>query len=476
MFPLTEKTLSIARPLSLLTGLFVATSSCASFQDEAARPQGVSSSQDSQAGLVWSSGSLSSGTLVAPANLRHLPGVNDATGGGGLTGPQFWKSNNPEALTGEGWMMTNGNNAPQRGGTATPLTGPVALYLSHLNYSGQTNNLGQPTTSRSIYVHLIASNPSPTPITITGRGKMIANNLWRFRQTDPSLKSSWYLCSEAWLNADLTQVSVTIQPYKAVEIAKVLLPAKPANGDAYTTEGRYELDVAGGGAFFSSVATFDGSLTRAITFGTGSTGQQATSIKGEPKIVIDESGENYGREAGIASHATYYSGDVNISLPATTSHMGLCFNTNNRKPVATGSTVYYQDQSAPYTMRLQSSTRTWAGYGHKYSAKLILSNPNSTPRNVRISLGANPINDLGASTVLFDSPVQTYLNGVLSTSQLHQVILYNNQYSTSPRGPQRQSLRTVAVPANGTVTVNVLCYVPGLGFGAGLQLDLESGI
>ncbi|WP_345236915.1 DUF3370 family protein [Hymenobacter saemangeumensis] len=455
---------------------------CAPSFDEVVRPQGVSSTQYAHAGLAWTGGTLSSSAIVAPADLRNLPGMYDVIGTGGLEGPQFWKSNNPEAITGEGWMMTNGNNAPQRGGTATPLSGPVALYLSHLNYSGEVSNTGSPTTSRNLYIHIIASNPSPNPITITGKGRMFANNKWRYNESDPAVKSAWYLCSQAWLNVDLSQINVTIQPNKAVEIAKVLLPAKPAYQPAYATEGRYELLVDGGGAFFSSVATSDGSLTKAVTFATGSNGQQAPTIHDEPRIILDESGEAYGREAGIASNSAYNSGDVNVTLPATTSYMGLCFNTNNRKPIATGSTVYYQDQSAPYSMRLQSSTRTWAGYGHKYNVKLILRNPNATQKNVRISLGANPIGST-TSSILFDSPVQTFLNGnYATTSQLHQVTLYNSEYTPrgsstpSPLGPQRKNLRTVTVPGNGMVTVDLVCYIPGLGFGAGLQLDLESGI
>ena len=458
-------------PSAVLLGLLAA-ASCTPLRGEVAMPQGTSTAQEAMAGLAWTSGTLGSGALVAPASLRILPGVNDATGGGGLVGAPFWKSNNPEALTGEGWLMTNGGNAPQRGGTATPLTGPVSLYLSHLNYTGEPNNQNQPTTARALYVHLIVSNPSATAITVTGTGKMLANNLWRFRQTNPALKSAWYLCSEAWTNNALDNVSVTVQPFKTAEIAKVLLPAKPAGQDAYSTEGRYELSVAGGGAYFTAVSTFDGSLTRAVALGTGTAGQQAPGNEGSPIITLDNSGVAYGREAGIASHSAYFTGDVNVTLPGTAGYLGLCFNTNNRKPVADGSTVYYQDQSAPYTMRLRSSTRTWAGYGHKYNAKLILRNPTPTQKNVRISLGANPIN--ATNPVLFDSPVQTLVNG--AAGQLHQVTLFNNQYSASARGPQRQALRTVPVPGNGTVTVNVVCYVPGLGFGAGLQLDLESGI
>lgn len=455
-------------PLAALVGA----ASCTYSPDETTTPRGVSSSQDALAGLAWTSGTLASGQLIAPANLRNLPGVNDATGGGGLVGTQFWKSNNPEAITGEGWLMTNGGNAPQRGGTATPLTGPVALYFSHLNFMGQLNNQNQPTTNRALYIHLLVSNPSSTAITVTGKGKAVVNNLWRFRQTNPSVKSAWYLVSEAWTNNTLDQVNLTVQPFKTAEIVKVLLPAQPSGQDNYVTEGRYELNVSGGSAYFTAVSTFDGSLTRAVTFGTGTTGQQAPGNQGSPLITVDNSGTAYGREAGIASHSAYYTGDVNVNLPSTTGYMGLCFNTNNRKPIAEGSTVYYQDQSAPHTMRLQSSTRTWAGYGHKYNAKLILRNPTATQKNVRISVGANPIN--ATNNVLFDSPFQTLVNG--AAAQLHQVILFNNQYSANSRGPQRQNLRTVAVPGNGTVTVNVICFVPGLGFGAGLQLDLESGI
>ena len=445
--------------------------SCASPKEEAVTPKGISSTNDALAGLSWTNGTLPTGTLVPPAQLRVLPGS--------LGGVPFWKSNNPEAVTGEGWLMTNGNNASQRGGRATPLSGLVALYLSHLNFMGSPTNQNQPTPNRDLYIHIIASNPNSRPITITGRGTLAFSNQWRFRQTNPSLKSAWYLCSEDWTNNRLAPVNQTIGASRAVEIAKVRLPAKPNGQDLFTTEGRYEFNVAGGGAYFSTVATFNGNTDRAIGYATGSAAPQAPGNQGSPIITVDGSGEAYGREAGIAANSAYFTGDVNVVLPATPAYMGLCYNTNARKPVKPGSNVFYQEQSAPYTMRLQSSTRTWGGYGHKYNARLILTNRTATQKNVRISLGANPINasispDGNSNNVVFDSPVQTLVNN--TSAQTHQVILFNNQYGRNARGPQRQVLRTVPVPANSDVAVNVICFVPGLGFGAGLQLDLESGI
>lgn len=441
---------------------------CSKATDPQGVPQSASSSQNSLAGLVWTSGVLSANTIVPASSLRELPGVN---GSNGLVGAPIWKSNNPEAVTGEGWLMTNGNNAPQRGGTATPLTGAVTLYVSHLNFTGRPNNQNQPTTKRDLYVHLIATNPSSTAITITGKGKIAANNLWRFANSNPATKSAWYLCSEAWINNTLDNVSVTIQPFKAVEIARAYLPA--TSSIEYTTEGRYEVNVAGGSAFFSSVATFDGSVSRAITFASGSTAQQATGNQGSP-LITPSGSSNYGREAGIATNSAYYSGDVNITLPANASGpawMGICYNTNNHQPVPYNPGLYFQNQSAAYTMRLQSSEGTWAGYGHKYNVKLILKNPNAIAQNVRVSLGANDIGDTNA--VLFDAPVQVVTS---SGPTLRQVTLYNALGNQTANGTQRRSLTTVSIPANSSTTVSVICYVPGLGFGAGLQLALESGI
>jgi hypothetical protein len=271
-----------------------------------------------------------------------------------------------------------------------------------------------------------------------------------------------------------------VQPFKVVEIGKVLLPAQTIGQDRYATEGRYELNVAGGGAYLSAVATFDGDLDRAAAFCTGSNAKQADGTAGNPLITPNpDSGTNYGREAGIATNSAYYTGDVNLTLPASgAAYMALCYNTNRRKPAILGNTaLYYQEQSARHTMRLLSSSQTWAGYGHKYNAKLVLTNPTATQKNVRISLGANPINapvEGNSNSLVFDGPVQTLVNG--ASGEVHQVILYNNQYATNPRGPQRQALRTVQVPGNGTVTVNVICFIPGLVFGAGQQLVIESGV
>ena len=289
--------------------------------DEQALPQGVSATGDARTSPTFFGGTLAATAVVAPDQLGNL--------GGTQVGTPIWKSNNPEAVTGEGWMMTNGNNAPQRGGAATPITGPIALYVSHLNYTGALNQFGQSTTRRDMYVHLIATNPSAATITVTGKGTMVANNLWRFRNPNPAVKSAWYLCSEAWANNALDNVNVSILPGKAVEIVRVLLPANTGL-DNSTTEGRYELTVSGGGAFFSSVATFDGSLARAVAFAGGSTAQMATGNQGSPLITDDPNSSAYGREAGIATNSAFYSGDVNLTLPTGgPAYLGLCYNTND---------------------------------------------------------------------------------------------------------------------------------------------------
>ncbi|HEX8659703.1 MAG TPA: hypothetical protein VF690_19325, partial [Hymenobacter sp.] len=181
-----------------LAALLLATGCAAPHNDTNESPKGISGAQNALSGLEWTEGTLQSGILVPVTQLRDLPGVNDATVAagevGGLVGAPFWKSNNPEAVTGEGWLMTNGGNAPQRGGQATPVTGPISVYLSHLNYTGEKNNRGETTTNRKVYIHLIASNPSPQAITITGKGLLVANNKWRFRPSTPlTAKSAWYL-------------------------------------------------------------------------------------------------------------------------------------------------------------------------------------------------------------------------------------------------------------------------------------------
>jgi len=451
--------------------------SCASPKEEAVAPNATPQTQDALPDLFWSPGTLQPGVIVPVTELRNLPG--------GLTGAPIWKSNNPEAITGEGWLMTNGANALQRGGRVAPITGPIALYLSHLNFTGQQANTGVMTRKRPLYLHIMASNRNSRTITITGKGKIVANNKWRYVKTNPlSVKSAWYLASEAWINNTLDNINKTVMPNTAVTIAKVLLPAPPDGEPAFATEARYELNVTGGGAFFSTVTTNVGTefdmRDKAIQFISGIDGQQATGNAESPIITpTPDNGTAYGREAGIASHSEWFTGDVSLTLPATApGYMALCYNTNARKPALLNNpNVFYQDQTALHTMRLRSSSRTWGGYGHKYNAKLVLRNPSPTQKNVRISLGANPINAAvsgGSQDVVFDAPVQTLVNG--AAGQVHQVVLFNNQYAPNPRGKQRQALRTVPVPGNGTVTVNVICYVPGLGFGAGQQLVIESGI
>lgn len=431
--------------------------------DEQALPKGVSASGDARvlATPTFFGGALASAAIVAPNQLCAL--------GGTLVGPRIWKSNNPEAVTGEGWLMTSGNNAPQRGGTAAPVSGSIALYVSHLNFTGAKNQFGQPTTRRNMTIHLIATNPSSSTITITGQGKIAANNQWRFRTANPAVKSAWYLSSEAWATNSLDNVSVSILPGKAAEIARAFLPA--GSGDVTTTEGRYEVNVNGGTAFFTSVATFDGSVARAVGFASGSTAQMAPGNEGSPLVTTDPASSAYGREAGIAINSAFYSGDVNLTLPTNgPAHLGLCYNTNNHLS-APGTNIMFEDQSAPYSMRLRSSFRTWAGYGQKFNAKLVLRNPGNAAQTVRVSLGANDIGN--TNEVLFDAPVQVATAG---GTAVRQVILYNRLGAQKANGPQRRPLTTVSVPANGSTTVNVICYVPGLGFGAGLQLVVESGI
>lgn len=421
-----------------------------------ATPAGPSASL---AGLAWTSGSPSGANgIVPPSALRELPG--------GLVGIQYWKSNNPESFKGEGWLMSSGSTASQRGGTATALRGPVALYFSHLNQ----DNLNTANKTDSLYLHLIATNPGNDTIVLNGKGAANANNRWRHLTTDPAIRSAWYLTSDNWLRNTLTTISnVKIGPKKAAQVMRIRVPGTKSGGPAFAAEGRYELDVTGPGAvapygaYFYLVATLNGDLNRAINIASGVAGYPGQA----PGHYHPATDTTYGREAGIASHSAWYSGDVTLTLPTTAgvSHMGFAFNTNGLD--AGG---IYHEQTAPFSMRLApyASYRTYGGYGHKYNVKLILKNPGAA-RRVRLSLASNPIDGSYVPQLTFDAPVAIEGGATQTIVPVH----------LTPSAP-RKPLITLDVPAGtattpATVIRNVVVFIPGLG-SDGQQLIVESGV
>ncbi|WP_246069992.1 DUF3370 family protein [Mangrovivirga cuniculi] len=150
-----------------------------------------------------------------------------------------------------------------------------------------------------------------------------------------------------------------------------------------------------------------------------------------------------------------WSGSTNISLPSSTSYLGLALNTSSKFAV---NGVFLQDQNATYVMKLSdSSEKTYGNYGHKYDITLAMYNPHSTSKQVTLYFGSNYTNSSNSPSFTYNGPLK--MNGVIK-----------NIYTT-PTAP-RQWLATWTVPANSPFNANLDFYVPGL-ITTGQQLILQ---
>jgi Protein of unknown function (DUF3370) len=366
----------------------------------------------------WRTGALTS-SIVSPANLKAL--------GGDLSGATIWKSNNPEVIRGNGWLMQNSRTDASRGGTATPLTGTHPLYLFHINKSGSTK-----------YVHVLVTNPQNSSVTISGKGSMYTN------QEKPLGISTGqsYQVARDWLENTLrTSISsTTLGSRQAYQVYRATVP----NGGI--VDGRFEI-TSSAGVYYYTVVTSSGTLTDAINASQG--GPASGDLASLPAP------DKFGREAGIYA-ASGWSGTTNLDVPAAPAHIGLDFNTTGKNP---SGTVILQDQTASASMRLSdSSDRTHGNYAHKYAVTLALSNTSSSARTVRLSIGSNVTGTVDTPSFTYNGPLT--LNGTLKNVYL------------KPTAP-KQVLATWTINANSSFNGSITLFVPGL-ITVNQQLILES--
>jgi hypothetical protein len=367
----------------------------------------------------WTSGSLGSNSVVALSSLQNL--------GGGLNGNAIWKSNNPEVIKGNGWLMQNARSDATRGGSATPLSGTKAVYLFHINKSGSTR-----------YVHLLVTNPQNSSLTISGKGSVYTNTE---RPLNGAGTGPSYAVSSDWLaNTPRTTFSnVGIASKGAYQVYRATL------NNGALVDGRFEF-TASAGVYVYTVVTSSGTLTDAIN------GSQGAAAAGD---IFSPAQDKYGREAGVYRHSGW-SGSTDIDVPAAPAYVGLALNTSAKNP---NLGIALQEQTSDAIMRLSDSAeRTYGNYGHKYQITLALRNNSSVARTVRLSFASSV-------TGTVDTPSFTYNGAVLLNGTTKTVFV-------KPTAP-RQVLATWTIPANSPFNANLTFYVPGL-ITIRSQLVLES--
>jgi hypothetical protein len=364
----------------------------------------------------WISGNLS--TQIVPLNnLKHIEG--------NLSGTPIWKSNNPEVVTGNGWLMQNARVDSSRGGASTPMSGTFGVYLFHINKSNATK-----------YLHVLVSNPQSTTVTISGNGSTY-NNVEK-PLNGSGTGQSYFVSKDRLMNTPRTTFNnIPINSFKVYEIYKTQL----LNNNM--VDGYYEI-TASQGVYVYTVITSSGSLTDAVN-------ATQTPASGD---IYTEGTNAYGREAGIYS-ASGWTGSTPITLPSGPAYLGLCLNTSSKFAV---NGTFLQNQNAPFSYKLNgASQNTYGNYGHKYSITLQLTNPNSTAKSVSLSFASNFTSTTNSPSFTYNGPI--YLNGTLK-----------NIYTT-PTQP-KQTLSTWNIPANSNFNATITFYVPGL-ITTGQQLILE---
>ncbi|AWL11979.1 N-acetylmuramoyl-L-alanine amidase [Saliniradius amylolyticus] len=358
----------------------------------------------------WQSGALNS-DIVDWTLLRNLSiKVDEKT---------IWKSNNPEAIEGTGWMMQSSRTDGARGGQSTPLQGCNDIYLFHINKSGSDK-----------YVHLLASNPNDVSASVTLSGSMYNNTEKPLYGKGTGLN---YQVAYDWLyDTPRTNIQRIVSPYTAQELVRIKLDSM--------IDGRYEI-CSDEGVYLYTVATNTGSSSDAINL---SQGNVAPGFIAEPDV------DKFGREAGIYSGSGVKSVQ-SIVLPDNQGYIGFNFNSTNKIY------TYLQDQTSDAIMNLSdSSAQTHGNYGHHYNVTLHLINNNSVDRSVTFRFGSNVTN----SPVSFTWNSPALVNGSL-------VDLF-----TTPSSPSAV-IDTYTIPANGSRNINLELYVPGL-ITTNQQLILEA--
>lgn len=343
-----------------------------------------------------------------------------------LSGNPMYKSNNPESITGDGWVMQNSRIHPTRGGRKLALKGTNSVYIFHINKSGS------PIGSSPKYVHLIVTNPNPTAISVSAKGSYYNNSLDEKPLNGPNTGPSVGVAKD-WLNNTLRMpsFSATIQTNRATQVfshqAKSIVDA------------RFEITTSAD-AFYYVVITSTGNVNDAIT------GAQGVPAPGD---YITETANTFGREAGIYANSNV-SATNDLILPVGPHHIGFALNTTNKFSAT-------EDQTSQGLMFMnQSSSKTYANYGHKYDITFNLKNQGTTARTVKLFLASNTVKTTSTS-LTFNCPIK--VNNVVKN------------VSTRFNVPKQQ-LESFSVPPGGS-TVNIQFFMPGL-VSAGQQLIFES--
>jgi hypothetical protein len=356
---------------------------------------------------VWYFGSLGANEKVADDRLAPLSVT--------LGGSKFWKSNNPEIFNGTGWLMQNSRTDASRGGTANPLSGCNQVYFFHINQSGG-----------AAYLHLLASNPQSSSVTVSAKGSAYSNTT---KPLTGKATGQSYAVSKDWRDGSfLTSfTNRAVGSGQATEIAKLSM-ASSNMGD-----GRFEV-CASAGVYLYTVVTTTGTTADAINK------SQGAPASGE---IRSTTSTTFGREGGVykSSDAT---GLTSVVLPAGAGQtLGLAFNTTAKY------NSRLQEQTSAFDTRLSDSAdRTYGNYGHKYDVALRLFNTSATARTVRVSFASS-------FTAATNSPSFTFNSaGALNGARV--------DLFTTPTQP-RQALATYTLAPGSHQDARLLVYIAGLG-------------
>jgi hypothetical protein len=284
-------------------------------------------------------------------------------------GSPIYVSNNPEIFTGNGWLMQNARTDATRGGSLFTLGGTNVLYLFHINQSGSTK-----------YIHILASNPNSSAITVTYKGSCYTNLT---KPLTGAATGQSYFVAKDWLNNTLPINGTTgsIPQFTVREIFKTSM------NNSNMVDGRFEVS-ATGPAIYYVVITSTGNLTDAINASQGSFA---------PGQYYTETSSAFGREAGIYATNTVTATN-SITLPAVASYTGFCLNTSNKF-----APVENQNSAALMTMA-QASSQSYGNYGHYYKVTLNITNAGSTARNVKMYFASNVTG--AATNATWNGPVK----------------------------------------------------------------------
>ncbi len=369
-----------------------------------------------------------------------IPAANLQKLGGAIAGVPLVVSNNPEKINTLGWLFKN----PALLGTNSkmPLTGKFNLYLYH------HNNTGAP-----LYIHVIASNPNSTSITLSGKGVIYTSSNYSGNAGKGYGPS--YKIAENWLNATYTHsfVGKNIPAYLAgsptpnyTSIATVLL------NSAKTIDGRFEFDALSAGnvpanSYIYVIAS--ASATVGTAFNLAQTNIQATGN------FLQETPTTFGRECGIYD-GSEWKGLTTLNLPNRKGYVGISLNTAQKNNIL-------QNQNAPALGVINnSSSFTYGNYGMGYFVDLRFVNVKNTARTLKVYLVHSATNPAKLG-MTWHAPMKIDSNPLLET------------YTTLNNNKQLLSTITLNAATAGpsSKVQKIKFYVPGL-ISTNMQLVVET--